>query len=254
MSPLPLPPRPENLRVFFAGVAVPHGCCAEGRRAARWREAGPEWVRPLIAPIDWRGAWPEGEAPTQRWVLDFPPGADDRMLALAGKLGQSFQRAGGRVVRRGPAAELRIALAKCDRYLATPAGGWRARWRWVPAAALPGRGLVATVRDDEFLAGVLGSAWMEIWLRGTGQRLGARALHRFPLPWAPDTPRGTLTREQEERRTAVVQAWRAAGGGATDSMAASFATQDLAAAVATAYGWPTEIEAHEALQRLQAMA
>ncbi len=253
MSTLCAPLRPENERVFFAGVAVVPECCAQGRRAASWRESGAEWVRPLIERQDWGEDWPEGEVPGRRWVIDFPPGADERALAEAGELGRLFQRSGGRIARSGPAAELRIALAKCDRCLAAPAGCLRARWRWVPSAALPGTGLVVAVRDDEFLAGVLASVWPAVWLRGTGLRLGAGALRRFPLPWAPDTPRGTLSREQEERRWAVVQAWRAAGGGTRDLEPGGFASQDLSAAVAAAYGWPAGIEQAEALGLLLAM-
>ena len=254
MSPMPLLPRPENLRVFFAGVTVNEACVAGSRRAFRWRESAAEWVRPLLGRADWRGNWPEGEGPAERWVIDFPPGADERTLAQAGKVGRIFQRGGARIARRGPAAELRIALAKCDRYLAAPAGGWRAQWRWVPAATLPGRGLVVAARDDEFLAGVLASRWLEVWLRGTGRRLGAAALQRFPLPWAPDAPRGALSREQEERRTAVVQAWRSTGCGDRDLATDDGAAQELAEAVAAAYGWPGAIEAPEALRRLLARA
>ena len=245
--------RPENLRIYFAGVAVAQACCADGLRAAHWRESGGEWVRPYVGRCDWREEWPEGEAPARYWVIDFPPGADECTLERAGEPGRIFQRAGARIATRGPAAELRIALAKCDRFLATPAGGLRARWRWVPAAALPGRGLVVAVRDDEFLAGVLGSVWLQVWLRGTGRRLGAAGLRSFPLPWAPDTPRGALTREREDRRWAVVQAWRAAGGGVRDIDADGFAGQDLSAAVAAAYGWPADIRAEDALGLLLAM-
>jgi len=254
MPPLILQPRPENARVFFAGVLVLEACCAVGRRAARWREAGAEWVRPLIGPGDWRETWTEGEFSPRRWAIDFPPGADERALTQASELGHLFQRAGGQIVRRGPAAELRIALAKCDRYLAAPAGGLRAQWRWVPAAVLPGRGLAVVMRDDEFLAGVLGSRWLPVWLRGTGRRLGAASLRCFPLPWAPDTLRGALTREQEERRSAVVGAWRAAGGGAENLAPDDERTQNLDAAVTTAYGWPAAVRDDEALRLLFARA
>ncbi|MBK8478079.1 MAG: hypothetical protein IPL39_17780 [Opitutaceae bacterium] len=203
-----------------------------------------------MAPVDWGADWPEGEAPVRRWAIDFPPGEDERAVVQAGEVGRVFRRAGGRIVRRGPGAELRIALAKNDRFLASPAGGLGARWRWVPASMLPARGLVAAVRDDEFLAGVLGSAWLEAWLRATGRRLGASTLRCFPLPWPADTRRGALTGAQEERRTAVVRAWRGAGGGVVDVEPESAAAQELAAAVAAAYGWPAGLAAEEALCRL----
>ena len=235
----------------FAGLRLRRGLCATGLRAARWRAQGGEWVRPVVTPADWRSAWPESGPPARRWVVDFPPGADERALAEAGPAGRVFARSGARIARRGTAAELRIALAKCDRYLATPAGVRAARWRWVPAAALPGGALVVVARDDEFLAGVLASRWLEVWRRGLGRKLDAAAVRSFPLPWSPETPRGALSREQEERRDAVVRAWRAAGGGLADFDPAGFAAEELDAAVAAAYGWPAGCAEPEALRRLR---
>ena len=239
---------------LFNGLRLKPELCATGRRAAHWRAEGGEWVRPVAAPGDWRRAWPEGVPPARTWAVDFPPGADERFLSEAGAAGRSFRRAGARIARRGAAAELRIALAKCDRYLATPAGNGRARWRWVPAAALPGGALIVVARDDEFLAGVLASRWLEVWRRGAGRRLDAGTVRSFPLPWAPETLRGSLTREREERRDVVVRAWRAAGGGLADFAPESCAAEELDAAVAAAYGWPAGLGAEEALRRLRAPA
>jgi hypothetical protein len=238
----------------FTGLRPVPALCAVGVRAARWRAAGGEWVRPVVAPADWRVDWPDGQPPERVWAVDFPPGADERAIAEAGAAGRAFRRAGARIARRGAGAELRIALAKCDRYLASPAGPGPARWRWVPARMLPVGALVAVARDDEFLAGVLASRWLEVWRRGTGPRPAAAGVRSFPLPWSPSTPRGALTREQEERRDAVVRAWRAAGGGLADLDPEGFAAEELGSAVAAAYGWPAGIDDGEALRRLQAMA
>mgnify|MGYP001359784221 CR=1 FL=1 len=238
----------------FSGLRLVPALCAAGARAARWRAAGGEWVRPVVTPADWRCDWPEGQPPERVWAVDFPPGADERAIAEAGAAGQAFLRAGGRIVQRGAGAELRIALAKCDRYLASPAGTGPARWRWVPAAMLPTGALVVVARDDEFLAGVLASRWLEVWRRGVDPRSAAAAVRSFPLPWSPSTPRGALTREQEGRREAVVRAWRAAGGGLADPDPEGYAAEELSSAVAAAYGWPAGIDGGEALRRLQAMA
>jgi len=238
----------------FSGLRLVPALCATGARAARWRAEGGEWVRPVVAPADWRCDWPEGEPPERVWAVDFPPGADGRAIAEAGAAGQAFCRARGRIARRGAGAELRIALAKCDRYLASPAGAGSARWRWVPARMLPAGALVVVARDDEFLAGALASRWLEVWRRGMGPRSAAALVGSFPLPWSPSMPRGALTREQEERRDAVVRAWRAAGGGLADLDPEGFAAEELGAAVAAAFGWPAGIGDGEALRRLQAMA
>lgn len=244
-------PAPHAIAGTFAGVRVLPALAATGARAARWRAEGGEAVRPVVAPADWRHAWPEDGPRWRRWVVDFAPGAGERDLAAAGAAGRAFRRAGGRIARRGAAAELRIALAKCDRYLATPAGAGPARWRWVPAAALPCGALVVVARDDDFLAGVLASRWLEVWRRGLGRKLDAATVRSFPPPWAPETPRGALSREQEERRDAVVRAWRACGGGWADCAPEGFAADDLAAAVAAAYGWPAGIDAEAGFVRLR---
>ena len=237
----------------FAGLRLKPELCRTGARAARWRAEGGEWVRPVVVPADWRRPWPEVVPPGRVWAVDFPPGADERAFAEAGAAGRAFCRSGARIARRGAGAELRIALAKCDRYLASPAGPSPARWRWVPAGTLPAGALVVVARDDEFLAGALVSHWLEVWRRGTVSRSFAGAVRSFPLPWSPSTPRGALTREQEERRDAVVRAWRAAGGGLADLDPESFAAEELGSAVAAAYGWPAGIDDGEALRRLQAM-
>ena len=237
----------------FSGLRLGPALCAAGVRAARWRAEGGEWVRPVVAPADWRVDWPEGQPAERVWAVDFPPGADERAIAEAGAAGRAFCRSGARIARRGAGAELRIALAKCDRYLAMPAGAGSARWRWVPAGTLPAGALVVVARDDEFLAGALASHWLEVWRRGAVSRSLAGVVRSFPLPWSPSTPRGALTREQEERRDAVVRAWRAAGGGLADLDPESFAADELGSAVAAAYGWPEGIDDGEALRRLQAM-
>ena len=90
--------------------------------------------------------------------------------------------------------------------------------------------------------------------RALGRRLDATTVRGFPLPWSPETLRGSFTREQEERRDAVVRAWRAAGGGLADFDPEGYAAEELSAAVAVAYGWPARIGADEAVQRLRAMA
>jgi hypothetical protein len=247
-------PLPTAAFWTFAGLRIPRVLLATGARAARWCGEGSEWVRPVIRPTDWRDAWTEDGPEPHCWAVDFPPGADERDVAGAGEPGRCFLRSGASIPRRGSGAELRIALAKCDRFLATPVAVGPARWRWLPATTLPCGRLVVVARDDEFLAGVLASRWFEIWRRDFGARLAVDAVCGFPLPWSPDTPRGALTREQEERRAAIVRAWRAADGGWTDFDPEGNAADDLAGAVAAAYGWRTDIEPDDASARLRLMA
>ncbi|MFT3830329.1 MAG: hypothetical protein QM691_11570 [Opitutaceae bacterium] len=240
---------------IFAGVRLRPALLATGVRAKRWRATGGEWVRPVLRPADWRREWTTDGPEPRAWAIDFPPGADERDLAAAGEAGRCFTRSGARIPRAGAGAGLRIALAKCDRFLATPAGKRAARWRWLPGTTLPCGELVVVARDDEFLAGVLASWWFDLWWRhGPGGRLDVGSARSFPLPWPVETPRGALTREQEERRSAVVRAWRAAGDGAPRYASADEADDGLTRTVAAAYGWPAEIDGADALARLRLRA
>jgi len=230
---------PENARVFFGGVVVRPEALVSTRLAARWRAAAPEWLRPLAAPAAWR-----------RWAIDFPPDSDRR--SEPEWAWRRFVAGGARLPPRAAGAELRIALAKTERYLATPAARRQTDWRWLPGHFLPQRGLVVLVRDDGFLAAVAASYWMEVWRQAQPGPVGLALWRAFPFPWAPDTPRSALSREQEDRRTSVVQAARAAGVGAAAG-GGNFPTADLTTAVAAAYGWPGALAGAEALARLQAL-
>lgn len=211
-------------------------------------------MRPVVQPRDWRRDWTDAGPPDEEWAVDFPPGADERDIAAAGVAGRCFVRTRTRIPRHGAGAELRIALAKCDRYLAAPAAGAFVRWRWVPGAVLPCGRLVVVARDDEFLAGVLASRWLEVWCRGNGGASAVAGARSLPLPWAADTARGSLSDEQEERRAAVVRAWRAGGDGVADIPPETCAAEELDAAVAAAYGWPAGVDEPEALARLRQAA
>jgi len=240
---------PENTRIFFRGVSVRPRAIMGPRLAGRWREGHPEWLRPLVAPAVWRDLWPDARPPMRAWAIDFPPGTGRR--AEPAWAWQRFSAAHRRLSPRNAGSELRIALAKTERYLATPAARRRADWRWVPGDFLPLGGLMVLARDDEFLAAVAASRWLEVW-RGPEGRTGLTRWRAFPFPWAPDTPRSALSRGQEDCRTAVVQAARAAGVGES-ARGKEGAAEDLDTAVAAAYGWPSGISEGEALARLRSM-
>lgn len=233
-SAAPFAALPENDRVWFAGATIaPRLLDASARAAARLHAS--EWLRPFFDGADWETN--PAVAPA-RWVIDFPPALDRATAERQGVAWETFHAAGGRVPRSGDAAELRIALAKLERCFVARARSGRLRWHALDAAMLPGRGLLVLARDDEFCAAIAGSRWCELWRRARGGRTSPSALRSFPLPWPPATLRSALSREQEERRDAVIRVWRTGDDEETDGH------------VAAAYGWRVTIEDDEALRKL----
>jgi hypothetical protein len=173
---------------------------------------------------------------------------------------------------------MRIALAKRDRYIATPVAADLRLFAWLPPEALPDHGLVVFARDDDWFFGVLHSRFHELWTRRQVTPPMARCRYTlacfetFPLPWPPATPLGKLTGTQEDQRTAIAQAaraldaqrraWLGARSHPPCSLAALYSARPawlinahaaLDDAVAAAYGWPADLPDGEILARLLAL-
>jgi hypothetical protein len=120
---------------------------------------------------------------------------------------------------------LRTALAKLDRYLATPLGAEIPAWDWIDSNHLPTSTLLAVARDDDFAHGILQSSFFNLWWRTCSPKFSPQKIvETFPFPWLPTTLLSALTRTQEEHRLTVARAAR------------SGAQEQLDAAVAAAYG------------------
>jgi hypothetical protein len=226
--------------------------------------------------------------PGTRWIIDFPPGMDEREAALyRGPYALVRRRvrpvATGR--RRawwehsGPQAAMRVALAKRDRFLATSVRSQHRLFIWLPPEVLPGTGLTVFARDDDWFFGVLQSRVHAIWhllqlstpsafqsfSPSAFQSFSPSAFQSFPFPWPPGTPLGKLSRVQDERRTAIAQAAcrltaQQAGAGIPLAelyrkppgwLATSHA--ELDAAVAAAYGWSDDPSESAIADRLAAL-
>ena len=137
---------------------------------------------------------------------------------------------------------MRTALAKLERYLATPFDSAVPAWDWIESRLLPVDTLLAVARDDDFIHGVLQSrvfpAWWRRWLPALSS---AEIVMSFPFPWPPATTLSALTRAQEEHRLAVARAVR------------SGAQASLDAAVVAAYGWPDELSDDATMAELAAL-
>ncbi len=126
--------------------------------------------------------------------------------------------------------ELRTALAKRERYLATPFKSDVPAWDWIESNFLPDDTLLAVARDDDFTHGVLQSSVFLAWWRHWFTSLSTvEIVVSFPFPWPPATTLSALTRVQEEHRLAIARAVRSGAQAALD------------AAVVSAYGWPNDL-------------
>jgi len=137
---------------------------------------------------------------------------------------------------------LRTAVARLERYLATPFAAETPSWDWIDSHLLPDNSLLVIARDDDFTHGVLQSrlfqAWWQHWfaLRPTPE-----IVMSFPFPWPPATLLSALTRTQEEHRLAIARAIRAG-------------TQpSLDAAVTASYSWSDELSHEDAIAELSAL-
>ncbi len=139
-------------------------------------------------------------------------------------------------------AELRSGIARLERFLASPLAWPAPAWNWVESTWLPDQTLLAVLRDDDFTAGVLRSRFFSYWWTALGTpHANALVAESFAFPWAPQTPLSALTGLQQDLRFAIGRAARA------DDQA------EIDRQVATAYGWPTELEPDEVVQRLLAL-
>ncbi len=138
--------------------------------------------------------------------------------------------------------DLRTALARLDRYLATPLAAESPSWDWIDSATLPDDTLLAVTCDDDFTHGLLQSRFFTSWSHAWSRQLSpTEIVGTFPFPWPPATLLSALTRAQEEHRLAIARAARA---GAQDQ---------LNSAVASAYSWPDDLANEEILTNLTAL-
>jgi len=285
-------PLPENRGLAFRGDEK-RGAFEIPEIRAHWFLAGgnphgkpnSDVIRP------WAGAAGLLRAAQCRWIIDFPPGMDEREAVLYArpfayvrrhvKRGRSGRRRAW-WVHGSPQAGMRMALAKRDRYVATPA---RARHRifvWLPPETLPDHGLIVFARDDDWFFGILHSRFHHWWALRVGTQLRekesrfrytpATCFETFPFPWPPTTPLGKLTRAQEDQRVAIAQAarvldaqrneWLGERADKRHTLTVLYnarpawlvdAHAALDDAVAAAYGWPADLSDGPIIARLLAL-
>lgn len=134
---------------------------------------------------------------------------------------------------------LRLALARLDRFLATALDSREPTWSWFESEDLPDASLLVVARDDDFTHAVLQStAFASWWHAHFRHSSSAQIIESFPFPWPPATPLGSLTKAQQELRSAVARA------------ALTGDIEQINTGVAAAYGWPNYWDESEILAAL----
>ena len=245
MLPPPVAPLTENAGLAFAGETLWRPGAVTAPQARALLAAPNPTGRPnhdVLRPLVTLGRTRR----TEHWQVDFPP---HLTAAEAGLYVAPFARL---TVRLRPAAgafwenphrdsALRTALARRERSGVLPLDRPDPVWHWIEDDALPGTGLLAVARDDDFTAGLLRSNCFRRWWRQwDAPHRTVLVLESFPFPWPPGLELSALTGAQQEQRFALARAARSGDQSEIDRAALA------------AYGWPGELNDADLLARLLA--
>lgn len=244
-----LRPRPltENDRLAFAGERIVAGFGITGRVAAQLLPERNSHGQPNSNVLREVVSAPDFRRLVRGWQIDFPPRMGEEEASLYHSpflhLARSVRLKQERWWSNPHAnTDLRAALARHDRYLATPLGGSEPGFVWLESTLLPDSSLLVVVRDDDFAHGVLRSRCFALWwTKVHSRRTPTLSVESFPFPWAPRTPLNALTAAQEEQRHAVALAARGDDAAKIES------------SVSAAYGWPADLPDADLLARLGAL-
>lgn len=236
VSPAPLP---ENLPFAFRGERVETARLMSPTEAKRLRAARNATGKPNADVLrEFIGVAGDG-AERRATAIDFPAAMSAAESQLYAAPFTALARAGLPLHSPDRDDALRNALARLERFLACPADENEPAFAWIEGDVLPDDSLVVWARDDDFSAGVLASRAFALWCAHCSDLLAA--LRSFPFPWPPATLLSALSRAQEEQRFALSRAARREDADAID------------AALASAYGWPTDLDDAALLARLVAL-
>ena len=177
-----------------------------------------------------------------------------------------------------PRVEMRAALSKLERYIATPTITKHRLFVWVSRDILPDHQLIVFARDDDYFFGVLHSRIHEVWALQKGTQLrevesGFRytptsTFETFPLP-VPTSDQQQTIAESAKRLNALREGWlnpselsigpsqlkkRTLTNLYNDSPTwLRHAHQRLDETVFVAYEWPPDLSDGEIISRLLAL-
>ena len=234
----------------------------------------------------------------ENWIIDFPPGIELEEAELYEK---PFEYLSRHIwtdpphdqaqeeewwVHRGPALEMRGAIAPLSRFIVTPRVSKHRILVWAQPPTLPSSATVVFAREDDYFFGVLHSRPHEMWALAQGTQLREKesgfrytptsCFLTFPMPWPPgeepsdgplargiaDAARrlhelrdGWLNPRKEDRLIGDLALRRRTLTSLYNERPAWFDTahRQLDEAVFAAYGWPPDLSDEEVLARLLAL-
>ena len=174
------------------------------------------------------------------------------------------------------APTMRRALEPLKRYIATPKVSKHRAFVWLDSNTLPSNLVIAVASDDDFTFGVLSSSIHELWARQVGSQLResesggtytpTTCFETFPFPEPTDEQREAIAaaaHELDDLRNGWLNPPHVS---ATEIKKLTLtnlynqrptwlqlAHEKLDAAVAAAYGWPSDFPDTEILERLLAL-
>jgi type II restriction/modification system DNA methylase subunit YeeA len=242
--------------------------------------------------------WANGMDVTRRsrnmWIIDF---GSDMTEAAAAQYEAPFEyilrhvrpfrataKSGDRTgvpwwLHQRPRPDMRTAIGKLTRYIATPTVAKHRLFVWLEGVTLPDHQLIVVARDDDYLFGVLHSRLHELWARRKGTQLrdaesGFRytptsTFETFPFPWPPgkepkDDPRVEAIAEGARELVRKRDTWLNPPDASTAELKKRTLTnlynenptwlqdahRELDDAVFAAYGWPKNLSDQDILARL----
>jgi len=167
-----------------------------------------------------------------------------------------------------PAAQMRRAVQRLERYLVTPMVARQRFFLWVSSAVLPDQKLVVFATDEDYEMGILSSKVHILWAlrranpigQGNDPTYSVRSCYpTFAYPEPTEAQReaiGAAARQLDVARRTRIE------GDPTLTLTALYnkrpawlqhAHAALDAAVMAAYGWPTDLTDEQVLERLLAL-
>jgi type II restriction/modification system DNA methylase subunit YeeA len=182
-------------------------------------------------------------------------------------------------LHRRPAPDMRQAVSKLSRFIATPSVSKHRLFVWLSSNTIPDHQLYIVAREDDYFFGVLHSQVHKLWALRKGTSLEDRprytpttTFETFPFPWLPSqesqddphvqaiaqaarelvekrdrwlNPEGATEKELEKRTLTNLYNQRPTW--------LDLAHRQLDEAVLEAYGWPHDLSDEEILERLLAL-
>ncbi len=221
---------PENSGLAFSGETAWPPSILPARQAEQLAAMANTCGRPNADVLRRRLAVVRDQ-PAESWQIDFPDHFTAQEAALYEQPFALLQQRANTCLNPHANPDLRRALARVSRYLATTTGAATPDWRWIEEDLLPDATLLVVARDDDFTHGVLQSSVFAAWYHHySADMASVQIVEAFPFSWPPATPLSSLTASQEEQRHAISRSSRSGD------------VELLNAAVLTAYGWSPDAD------------